>query len=112
MVHFQGLIDAIQVVFPTADHRFCCRHIFVNFCRKFTSLGLRNYFCTAARSTSGYDFWTLIKEMKSIGGGKPFDYLVEITLKSWARHAFSTTSKSEHYINNMTEPFNSWLGKI
>ena len=53
-----------------------------------------------------------MKELKSISGGKPFDYLVEIPLKSWSRHAFSTTSKSEHYTNNMTKFFNSWLGKI
>ena len=107
LLTLQGLIDAVKMIFPTTYHRFCCRHIFVNFCRKFITLEIRKYFWMAARSTYRPEFWSTMKELKSKGEGKPFDYLVDIPHACWSRHAFSSTSKSEHYINNMSESFNS-----
>ena len=53
-----------------------------------------------------------MKAMKKKKEGKVFNYLLEILLANWTRHAFSPDAKSEYISNNMTESFNSWLLKI
>ena len=75
-------------------------------------MGLKNEFWAAARATSGYDFWQQIKVMKTVKDGKPTDWLLAIPLQQWARHAFSDEAKCDDITNNITESFNSWVGKI
>ena len=53
-----------------------------------------------------------MKEIKKNEDGKAFNYLLEIPLAHWTRHAFSADAKSEHISNNMTESFNAWWLKM
>ena len=75
-------------------------------------MGLKNEFWAAARATSGYEFWQQIKVMKTVDDGKPTDWLLAIPLQQWARHAFNDDAKCDDITNNMTESFNSWVGKL
>jgi len=38
-----------------------------------------------------------------------FDYLEKIDPRSWSRHAFGTSAKTDMISNNIAESFNSWI---
>jgi len=47
----QGLVPAIQDLLPTAEHRFCMRHLYANFRKRFSGKKLKILMWKAARST-------------------------------------------------------------
>ncbi|XP_050233596.1 uncharacterized protein LOC126682088 [Mercurialis annua] len=108
----KGLIEAVSNIFPTATHRYCCRHIFSNFIKQFPEISLRPKFWMAARSTTGFSFWAVMKEIQKIDNGKASKWLLKIKLKHWCKHAFTKDAKSDLISNNMSESFNAWIGKL
>ena len=46
----QGLVSAIQDLLPTVEHRFCMRHLYVNFRKRFSGQILKILMWKAARS--------------------------------------------------------------
>ncbi|XP_021602837.1 uncharacterized protein LOC110607965 [Manihot esculenta] len=108
----KGLKEAVKDIFPSAAHRFCCRHLYSNFKKEFPGLTLKKDFWNAAKATHGYEFWLHMRNMKSKKEQKPHDWLLKIPLSHWSRHAFWTTAKCDNYTNNFTESFNSWIGNL
>jgi len=51
----QGLIPAVEQVFPEAEHRFCVRHLYSNFQQHFKGETLKNQLWMCARSTTVMD---------------------------------------------------------
>jgi len=47
----QGLVSAIQDLLPTAEHRFCMRHLYANFRKRFSGQKLKILMWKAVRST-------------------------------------------------------------
>ena len=106
------MISAVEAWFPSAVQRFCCQHIFSNFKKKFSGVRLKNEFWAASKATTGYEFWEQMKIIKQVGEGKPAEWLLAIPLAQWARHAFTEDAWTDDITNNMTESFNSWVGKL
>ena len=53
-----------------------------------------------------------MKTLKTKEDGIAYNWLMQIPLNQWCRHAFLPDSKREHITNNMTESFNAWVLKI
>ncbi|KAL0373872.1 UNVERIFIED_CONTAM: hypothetical protein Sradi_3302900 [Sesamum radiatum] len=107
----EGLVECISELVPNAVNRKCCRHIYANFRQQFVSMMLKKYFWQAARSytVSGFNFAMFkLKEPKPA----TYEWLKNIPVHMWARHAFDVRLKNDHDINNLSESFNNWVGDL
>lgn len=98
-------------MFSTAQHRWCCRHLYNNFKAQFPGILLRSLFWKAAKSYASWEFQEAMAKIKNENLAA-FEWLVKIPTRMWARHAFDTQCKSDHITNNMTESFNHWVGPL
>ncbi|XP_074313734.1 uncharacterized protein LOC141648926 [Silene latifolia] len=104
----KGLVDALKVITPKAEVRYCVRHILANFKLQFTGQLLKDTFWSAARCTTKAEFNKHMEGMKFLS--KPAHaYLAAIPPQTWSRHAFSPNCKSNLLLNNICETFNSVL---
>ncbi|XP_074351778.1 uncharacterized protein LOC141690919 [Apium graveolens] len=80
----KSLINALEVVFPNVEHRFCVMHLYKN-------------------------MW---KEHKSIGlSRKCFEWLSEKPRSQCSRSAFKNLCRSDMFVNNHCEVFNNTIRK-
>ncbi|KAG5546978.1 hypothetical protein RHGRI_012869 [Rhododendron griersonianum] len=111
----KGLIETFNELLPGCDHRYCLRHIYSNFKVKFPGAFLKDLFWKAAStcSVSGFNYW-----MKKIEEADPklnerrqtaAEWLRAVTPSLWARSHFSTRSKCDVVVNNISESFNSYI---
>ncbi|XP_074337085.1 uncharacterized protein LOC141674263 [Apium graveolens] len=84
LVLWQGLINALEAVFPNAEHRLCVMHLYRN-------------------------MW---KEHKGIDlSRKCFEWLSEKPRSQWSRSAFRNLCRSYMFVNNHCEVFNNTIRK-
>ncbi|XP_050210068.1 uncharacterized protein LOC126660546 [Mercurialis annua] len=104
----KGLIKAVKEIFPGAEHRWCARHIWANWSKKWGGGHLQKQFWICAWSTYEEEF---IDNLKKIGetSKKAAEDLVWYPPHNWSRAFFSNRSKSMMVDNNITECFNSWI---
>ncbi|KAH9673220.1 SWIM-type domain-containing protein [Citrus sinensis] len=107
----KGILNALDMVFPRAMRRYCCRHIYANFKLKFPRILLRNEFWAACRSGNEVEFNNHMVEINSISHAA-HRWLLQIPVTCWAKHCFSTQTKCSHVTNNMTESFNNWISSF
>ena len=107
----QGIIDAVGRVFPSANHRFCSRHLYANMKKEFRGLAIKDAFWATTRATSKYQFEKAMNALKDISVDA-YDWLNSKPHEQWSRYAFDNTSHSEHRTNNVSESFNSKLGSL
>jgi len=62
----QGLLPAIQSLLPGADQRFCMRHLYANFRKKFPGKNLKALMWEAAHSTYPQQWEKVMKRMKEV----------------------------------------------
>ncbi|WVY95230.1 hypothetical protein V8G54_034318 [Vigna mungo] len=99
---------AFQEVLPIVDQRFCVRHLYANFRKKFPGKQLKRMMWKAATATHPQAWETEMKRIKEVNL-EAFQYLIKIPPKHWSRSWFTTTSKCDTLVNNMSEAFNSVL---
>ncbi|XP_031266842.1 uncharacterized protein LOC116125254 [Pistacia vera] len=104
----KGLVDVIQTCWSNASARYCARHVYANFRKKF--LGLRNLFWAVSRVSNIIDFQQAMEKVEAVDR-EAHRWMIENDVRSWSRHSFDLDSKSDHVTNNMCEVFNSWLGE-
>lgn len=51
-ISFQGLIPAVEQIFPDSEHRFCVRHLYSNFQQHFKGEILKDQLWACARSST------------------------------------------------------------
>ena len=103
----KGLIEACDMIFPNAAHRFCVKHLHNNFSSAgFKGEGLRRALWTVAKATTPAQFISRMETMAQIDieaarwfDGKP--------PSQWSRAYFSTHPKCAMLLNNICECFNS-----
>ena len=110
-MYIQGLIDAVGKVFPTANHRFCNRHLYANMKKEFRGLVIKDAFWAATRATSKYEFTKAMDALKEVSNDA-HDWLDSKPHQQWSRYAYDHTSHCEHRTNNVCESFNSKLGSL
>ena len=107
---FQGLIPAVQQVFPDSEHRFCVRHLYSNFQHHFKGENLKNQLWCCARSSSIPQFNRNMEKMKTLDH-KAYEWLEKMPFNTWVRAYFSTFPKCDLLLNNSYEVFNSFILK-
>ncbi|WVY97002.1 hypothetical protein V8G54_029153 [Vigna mungo] len=85
----KGLLPAIQQLFPSVDQRFCVRHIYANFRKKFPDINLRQ-----------------LLQMKDVNE-EAFKHLIGIPPRFWSKSRFSGRPSCDTLMNNISEAFNS-----
>ncbi|KAK3229914.1 hypothetical protein Dsin_001795 [Dipteronia sinensis] len=106
----KGIIAALNKVWPNHNSRFCCRYILQNMLSRFKLDYLRDIFWHAATSSNKVAFLKAMDEIKQTSP-QAHAYLNNISLETWAVHAFETVCKTEHNTNNVVEAFNGWMNK-
>ncbi|XP_074296731.1 uncharacterized protein LOC141627294 [Silene latifolia] len=104
----KGLVDALKLVTPKAEVRYCVRHIWANFKLQFTGQLYKDTFWSAARCTTKAEFTRHMEGMKLLLGAA-HAYLAAIPPQTWSRHAFTPNCKSNLLLNNICETFNAVL---
>ncbi|XP_052723811.1 uncharacterized protein LOC108319449 [Vigna angularis] len=104
----KGLVPAIQEFLPRAEQRFCIRHLYANFRKRFSGQILKNLMWRAATSTYP-QAWE--REMLNIRvvNEEAYKYLIAIPPRYWSRSRFRTTPMCDTLDNNISEGFNSVL---
>ncbi|WVY98582.1 hypothetical protein V8G54_030733 [Vigna mungo] len=73
----KGLLPALQSLLPYVDQRYCVRHIYSNFRKKFPGLNLRQLLWKAAVSTTPEAWETVMRQMKEVNLDA-FKYLCDL----------------------------------
>lgn len=79
------VLIALEKVFPFADKKYCCWHIYANFRLKFLGVIIKNLFWTVTRSGSNVeciDYMDKIKKISELG----HKWLNEIPMVHWYKH--------------------------
>ncbi|KAK1415281.1 hypothetical protein QVD17_31059 [Tagetes erecta] len=104
----KGIIPALKDVFPSAEHRYCLRHIHENMKPRWRGQMYKELLWSCASATTVQSFE---KRMKHISTVDPalHDWLKEIPPKHWCRSHFSGRAKCDVLLNNLCEVFNKQL---
>ncbi|GJW57712.1 mutator type transposase [Tanacetum coccineum] len=103
-----GPWPAIASVFPSAEHRYCVRHIHENMKSQFKGGVYKEMLWNAAKAASEGKFKRKIGELKSFNFDA-YNWLMKIPLEQWSRAYFSGKAKCDLLINNICEVFNRQL---
>ncbi|KAK3218408.1 hypothetical protein Dsin_012378 [Dipteronia sinensis] len=101
----KGLVESIGDIWPNCEHRFCVRHMYANFKKKFKDNKIRGKMWKAARSTTVDDFQICMAEIKKLNE-KAWEWLNEISPSQWSKSYFSVYPKCDMTLNNLCEIVN------
>ncbi|KAM0833372.1 hypothetical protein ACQ4PT_064306 [Festuca glaucescens] len=99
----KGLINAVEKVFPDAEHRFFVRHLIQNF-QKVGHRGetLKNDLWAIARSTN-IPKWQKNMDKMKVDSEQAYEWVEELVPNTWIKAFFSDFSKCEMLLNNHSE---------
>jgi hypothetical protein len=101
----QGLINAVNNIFPNDEHRFCVRHLYQNFNSIHKGETLKNDLWEIARSSS-IPLWEKNMEQMKKDSPEAYAWVEELAPSTWVRTFFSDFSKCDMLLNNNCEVFN------
>lgn len=105
----QGLIPTFDEYPEGVEHRFCLRHLYNNFKKKFGGGALlKELMMGAAKATYEQAWKAKMLELKGVNE-QAHDWLAAVPKKSWCKHAFSHYPKCDMLMNNLSEAFNSTI---
>ena len=84
----QGIIPAIKTVYPSAEHRYCLRHIHENMKQGWCGQAYKDLLWRVASATNVRDFQNCMLELKTMNP-KAHEWLNKIPPEHWARTQFS-----------------------
>jgi hypothetical protein len=103
----KGLENAIQTIFPHAEHRECFRHLMNNFVKRYGSdVNSKMYPAARAYRESVFQYF-----FKSVVEANPevLEWLQSHHYKKWMRCAFNPDIKCDYITSNLAEVFNNWI---
>lgn len=104
----KGLLKAIDLFFPMAEHRMCARHIYANWRKKHRLQEYQKRFWKIAKSCNEMQF-NHYKSKLAAKTPKGWADLQKTEPVHWCRAWFKTGSNCESVDNNVSESFNSWI---
>ncbi|KAL4587589.1 hypothetical protein LXL04_000461 [Taraxacum kok-saghyz] len=104
----KGLKNAIEQLFPCAEHRYCLRHIHKNMRRWWPTKEYKDHLWKCATASTVPEFNHLMNEL-SIYDKSAYEYLKKISPQHWARSHFSGRATTDMLLNNICEVFNGKL---
>ncbi|XP_016186221.1 uncharacterized protein LOC107627927 [Arachis ipaensis] len=102
----KGLLPAYDEVIPSVENRFCVRHLYSNFRKRFPGLQLKQLMWRCAKATHWRDWERNMAELKAVNQ-EAYRYLNAIPPRYWSRSRFTYNSKVDTLVNNMSERFNA-----
>jgi len=84
LIAMQGLILAVQKVFPESEHRFYVRHLYSNFQQHFKGENLKNQLWSCARSSSVPQWNRNMDKMRTLDK-KAYEWLEKMPPQTWTR---------------------------
>ena len=106
----QGLILAIEMLFPTMEHRYYVKHIYKNFKVDHKGLELKDALWRCAGATTIKEFKKRMQELKDLDP-KAWEYLADINPAQWSKSHFNCRALCDCLANNLSESFNSMILK-
>ncbi|XP_058753673.1 uncharacterized protein LOC131626849 [Vicia villosa] len=102
----KGLLPATDELLPNAEQRFCVRHLYNNFRKRFPGKMLKEVIWKAAKSTYAQAWEREVKRMR-LANAEAYLHMMKTPPRFWSRSYFRTTNKCDAVLNNMSESFNS-----
>ncbi|XP_058746137.1 uncharacterized protein LOC131619011 [Vicia villosa] len=97
----KGLVQVFEEEYPSYEHKFCLRHLYANFKKRFGGGTLfRDLMMAAAKATyfeAHEAKMLMIKEAKL----EAYEWLEAIPKNKWCKHAFPFFSKCDVLMNNL-----------
>jgi len=84
-------LPAMDELLPDVEQRFCVRHLYNNFRKKYPRKKLKELMWRAAKATYENAFDDAMKKIRDISQGA-YDYLKLIPAKHWSKSKFSGMS--------------------
>ncbi|KAK8625782.1 hypothetical protein V6N13_056942 [Hibiscus sabdariffa] len=106
----QGLVEAIDDIFPHAEVRNCVRHLYNNFKELHKGKALKDDVWKAARATYLRELEAAMDHVKALSV-PTYEWIKKINPTQWSRSHFSTRSKCDMLLNNLRESFNKAWNK-
>ena len=105
----QGLLNALNAIFPNCPQRYCLRHIYANFqSARFRGEELKKYMDGAAYSYTRHGFNVNMENLRQ-ESQEAWEWLCKIEVKTWARWAMDTNCKTYLAVNNLSEVYNRMI---
>ncbi|XP_075662560.1 uncharacterized protein LOC142632019 [Castanea sativa] len=104
----KGLIPAIEMLFPTCEHRSCVKHISNNFKMDHKGLELKDALRRCARATTIREFERRMQELKDFDVNA-WEYLADINPAQWSKSHFSSSVLCDCLANNLSESLNAMI---
>jgi hypothetical protein len=87
-----GLIQALEELMPSFEHRYCVKHLHANLNRKgFKGNEYKDALWGAARAPNEIQFKFYLEVIKGVHQGA-YNYLEKVDPKMWSHHAFRPSS--------------------
>ncbi|XP_058759791.1 uncharacterized protein LOC131633092 [Vicia villosa] len=102
----KGLLPAMDELFPAVEQRFCVRHLYNNFRKKYPGKMLKDAIWKAARSTYVQAWEREMRFMRLISD-EAYLHMMKTSPIFWSKSHFKVTNKCDTLLNNMSEAFNS-----
>ncbi|XP_057801530.1 uncharacterized protein LOC131016805 [Salvia miltiorrhiza] len=102
----KGLMEAVKDITPYAEHRWCARHIYANWSKKWRGEEMKKRFWIAAWSSFEEEFKLNMVKLRGINR-KAHDELLHYPPANWCRAYQSTRCSTNMVDNNCSESFNS-----
>jgi hypothetical protein len=91
---------------PGVEQRFCVRHLYSNFRKKFPGKHLKEMMWKAAKASYPQAWEKIMREIRIING-EAHKHLIRNPPRYWSKSRFTEHSKCDVLVNNMSETFNS-----
>ena len=108
--YLQGLIPAIETLFPTVEHRFCVKHIYNSFKVDHKGLELNDALWRCVVATTIREFERCMQYIRDLDE-KAYEYLANISPTQWTRSHFTPRALTDYLVNNLSESFNAMILK-
>lgn len=106
MLIMKGLLPAIDELLPNVEQRFCVRHLYSNFRKRYSGKALKDLMWKAAKASYHQEWEKTMREIRSINP-EAHKYLMRTPPRHWSKSWFRFDSKCDVLVNNMSETFNS-----
>ncbi|WVZ26613.1 hypothetical protein V8G54_005157 [Vigna mungo] len=104
----KGLLHAIDELLPRVDQRFCVRHMYANFRKKYLGKNIKRLMWRAATATHPQTWEMEMRNIRALNEDA-YKHLIVIPPRHWSRSSFLERAKCDTLVNNMSEGFNSVL---
>jgi hypothetical protein len=105
-----GLLNAMEDLMPSLEHRFCIRHLHANFKKHgYKGKAYKDVLYSASRIANELQFKHYLSVIIRGMSEDAFDYVSKIDLRMWSRHVFKDYTCSDILMNNTSKCFNVWI---